>query len=834
MKKLLLALAVATLSLAASAQQTMWVATGSVYWAFNTSQLVDDYKYMPYADATTVTVQGKTFNIADIDSIWVVSEEVDDNLINVDYADSEAQVVISGNIAQYLTATVTGARVAIIQDENVTEELTYTLSGSSTDGSFWMDGEKKIVLALNGLTLSNADSAAINIRDGKNITVQLVDGTTNTLADASTSAKKACFMVNGHTEFKGGGALVITGNKKHAFAGDEYVEVKKSVGSITIKGSVKDAFSISQYFQMNGGTVTIESTGDDGIQVDKTDDETDENNGQVIIKGGTLTINASEAATKAIKAEGSVTISGGTINITHSGVAEWDSDDLEVKSPACIKSDGNVTVAGDEAVMTLKATGNGARGITCDSVFTLTAGTIDITATGGDLAYSSGSNADTASVKCIKADLGVVVEGGSLTMATSKDEAVGMHSKGTTALSGGTVTCNTYDHGIKSAGDMVISDAAVVNFTITGAASKGIKADENLTITGGTISGTTSGGGEWDATAKETSACAGVKCNGNMVITGGTFDITSSGAGGKGISADGTLNISGGTFNITTTGARYTYGSSSSGGGWGGGGSSSSSYRSSPKGIKADGNITISDGTFTITTTGGEGSEGIESKGVMTVTGGTFEMNGYDDCLNSSSHMYIKGGQIYTNATNNDGLDANGNLYIDGGTLMVYGASSPECGLDANEEGGYSLYVRGGTVVAIGGGTSYPGSITNAQPCIVYSGSLTQGTTYLLKGTSNNILAFTMTKTYSGGGMREPGGGGGGGGGGRGGSTTVLMSSPSLSTGSSYTLYSGASVSGDNFHSLYTSPTVSTTGSSLGSVSSLSTPYSSIGSSSGW
>lgn len=176
--------------------------------------------------------------------------------------------------------------------------------------------------------------------------------------------------------------------------------------------------------------------------------------------------------------------------------------------------------------------------------------------------------------------------------------------------------------------------------------------------------------------------------------------------------------------------------------------------------------------------------------------------------------MYIKGGWIYTFATNNDGLDANGNLYIQGGTTVAYGTSSPECGIDANEEGGYHVYITGGTLVGIGGGTSYPYSSGTTQPSIVYGGTVSSGTTLALNSSSANILTFTMGRSYSG-------------------TTCFLLTSPSLTKGSSYTLYSGATATGTDWHGLITSATVSSTGSSVASVSSLSSPYSSVGSSTG-
>ncbi|MBR0024215.1 MAG: carbohydrate-binding domain-containing protein, partial [Muribaculaceae bacterium] len=179
--------------------QTMWVVTGDVSWAFTTSQL----EAMPYENGTSFTAQGKTFNIADVDQIYVDNTPVADNTVNVTYNGSTAKVIVAGNIAKNMTASVNGAHVVALQDADVAEEITYTLAGSSTNGSFYQDGSFKATVQLNGLTLNNPDSAAINIRDGKRIAVELVEGTTNNLTDGTNGSQKGCFAVKGHTEFKG-------------------------------------------------------------------------------------------------------------------------------------------------------------------------------------------------------------------------------------------------------------------------------------------------------------------------------------------------------------------------------------------------------------------------------------------------------------------------------------------------------------------------------------------------------------------------------------------------------------------------------------------------------
>lgn len=778
-KRFLLAAMIAIAGVMGYAQQTMWIHTGHVHWAYNTESVGT----MPYSSASLLTVLEKGFTLADVDSVTVASETFADDNVLVKYNNTVADVYVAGNIANHITAEVNGARVAVMQDADVATEYTYTLQGTSTSGCFYHAGFYKMTLALNGVNLTNPDSAAINIQNSKRIAVQLVDGTTNTLTDGANNTKKAAFLVKGHAEFAKGGSLTITGNKKHALACNEYMEVKKTVGTITIVSAVADAINVVQYFQMNGGTINIQSCGDDGIQVDAEDTAIPEEDGHVLIKGGTLTINASAAGSKCIKAEGNVDIQGGTLTLKHTGIPVWDADKSKIKEATGIGSDRNLTINGAETIVNITMTGNGARGMKCDSTMTATAGTIDINCSGGDWAYST---VDTSSVKCAKADYAFILNGASMKCTTIKDEAVGVHSEGTVLISDGTLTLNTYDHGIKSDYDMEIT-GGTITYTINGPASKALKCEGNLHISGGNISGTVSGGGQ-TADDQTTSASAGIKCDNNVTIDGGTFDLKATGNGDKGMSIDGWLIVNDGNIKVSTTGSRY--GESSSGGGGfgpgGGGSSSSSDKRSSPKGIKVDGNITVNGGTITISATGGEGAEGFESKSVMTINGGYIEVTSYDDALNSSSHMYFKGGYTYAVATGNDAIDSNGNMYLSGGYVFCCGS---EEGLDANSEGGYKVYIQNGAnLMAIGGNMgAIESGASLSQDC--YQGSVSANK-WIALYSGNNVAFAAYTPTFS----NQGGGGFGPGGGGSSTSKTIVVTAPSTPK-----LYTGVTASGTTF-----------------------------------
>ena len=347
------------------------------------------------------------------------------------------------------------------------------------------------------------------------------------------------------------------------------------------------------------------------------------------------------------------------------------------------------------------------------------------------------------------------------------------------------------------ANDGIYIKGGVINCETSAQASKGLTTDSVFVMDGGRITAITTGQGEYDSDDNDVNGSASIKADYAITVNGGELLCKSMGKGGKGISTDQDFHMKDGVVKVITTGTTYSYGNN----------------KTKAKGIKADGNISIDGGSIMVRATGDGGSEGIESKKAITINSGSVEVYSYDDAINSSYDLTLNGGYTYAFAINNDGLDANHNIYVKGGTTVAYGTTQPECGIDANEERGYSVYVTGGTLIGVGGGTSYPSS-ASTQPCIVYGGSISSGSTLALNSGDTNILSLEMGRSYNG-------------------SACFLITSPSLKKGSAYTLYNGVSAKGTDWHGLINSASLSSMGTSAASVSSLSSPYSTCGSSTG-
>ena len=612
------------LTIAATAQ-TLNVKVGSVVYQFPASQAGD----MTYSDGTTLTIMGKAFTLSDISSMTIDNTEVTDNSIGVAYDGSSAQVTVAGNVAQYVTPTVSGAHVSIAQSDDVAEEITYTLSGTSTDGEFYMSGSYKATVELNGLTLTNMtpvySGAAVHIQNGKRIKVKVVTGTTNTLVDAAGGSQKGCLYIKGHAEFAQKGTLNITGNVKHGIKTGEYFTLKNA--TINVLSAVGDGINCEQFFQMTSGAINIQGVGDDGIQCDvedtatgETTDHEDEDSGNVYIEDGTLTVNVTADAAKGVKCEGDMRISGGKVTITTSGGGVWDSTKLKTKASACLGSDGAMTISG--GTLSLTSTGAGGKGLNVDGALTIKGGTTTISTSGNAVVASST---------------------GTLSVVTSSQQLDKYESD-----------YKSSPKGIKADGAITISDDAIIYVTTTGAGGEGIESKTSITITGGqttvnasddgiNASYNTSTGGSGDLTISggyvfsRSTGNDGIDANGNCYIKGGLVYAIGTGGVEKSIDAnteqgkklyitggtiiavgdlEGGSSISGGTckyttsWNVTSWYALYngdtlvaafktpTKSSGGGGGGWPGGGNNSQKlivYTSSTPTLQSG--ITVSEGT---------------------------------------------------------------------------------------------------------------------------------------------------------------------------------------------------------------------------------------------
>lgn len=258
----------------------------------------------------------------------------------------------------------------------------------------------------------------------------------------------------------------------------------------------------------------------------------------------------------------------------------------------------------------------------------------------------------------------------------------------------------------------------------------------NLVIENGTYSLASTATPIYDSDEGDYNSPALINVDENIVVSGGTLTGTASGNYNKGIKCDGTYTQTDGSVNVSATG---TTSSSDETSRPGRASSSSSSYPSA-KGMRVEGAITISGGKLYASS---KNDEGIESKSTITISGG--EVYGYstgDDAINSSGDMTISGGYVCGYSSANDGLDANGNMYIKGGLVYAVCTTTPEVALDANTEQSKTLYIQGGTIITLGPIESGASLSQNCYQASSWSANTNYGltvgsTTYVFKTPSS-------------------------------------------------------------------------------------------------
>ena len=525
MRRTLLSIIALVLAIAAWGQ-TLKITTSSGTKEYQASQVTANQP-ATFTGGTTLTVADDVFTISDITNMLVVKSQesaVKANTVNIVYNGSTATVTMADNVSNYVTAEVSGAHVTITQtntDAIDGDEITYVLSGSTTDGSLTLDGSYKCTVSLAGLTMTNPSGAAINITNKKRIQLSVKEGTESTLTDGTGGSQKACVYSKGQLQLQGKGTLNVVGNTKHAIKSGDYISVKNLTLNIT--KAVGDGISCEEYFLMKSGSVIINGVGDDGIQCDlggdsstgETTDHDDEDSGNIYLEGGTLNITVTAAAAKGIKADGDMRISGGAVTVKTTGGGAWDSDDKKTKASSCLSADGNMTISG--GTLNLTSTGAGGKGINGDGSFTATGGTMTIKTSGNAVVASSSGTISTVS--------------SSQQLDRYKSDY------------------KSSPKGIKIDGAITISDNAVISVTTTGAGGEGIESKTNINISGGQVTVNAKDdaiNSSYNDATKGTSGAADLTISGGYVYARST--------GNDGLDANGNCYIKGGLiYAIGTT-----------------------------------------------------------------------------------------------------------------------------------------------------------------------------------------------------------------------------------------------------------------------------------------
>ena len=391
-------------------------------------------------------------------------------------------------------------------DVSITAAGTYVFSGDCDNGSITVKkGVTGVTIVLNGLTLTNDDSAAITLNKTAEASLIAAAGTTNTVADTegSNDENAAVKVKSGAALAIGGtGTLTVDGNAKNGIKGAADAVITVAEVKLNINAA-NDGLSCDDELNNTGGTLSI-TAGGDAVKASPDTGDTENPDttslGNVTISGGTLTLNATG---EGVQADGDLTISGGTFHVKTNG------------GHTTTLTDDSASCKGFKAGKTLTVTGGT---LTVDSADDALHANTDVTISGGTLTLATGDDgvhADndlvigtkgasststpriniTASYEGLEGTT-VTVYSGDIDVVASDDGANAANStlgersdKYAISIAGGDLYIDAGSDGLDSNNDINITGGKVEVYGADAMMDAAIDYDGTFTLSGGTLFG---------------------------------------------------------------------------------------------------------------------------------------------------------------------------------------------------------------------------------------------------------------------------------------------------------------------------------------------------------
>ena len=692
--------------------------------------------------------------------------------------DQETQTVTARKNSKTITMTVGSTEITLTKSSGETETVTCSYAPVVIDGRTLIP--LRAVSELAGLDVEwDQETKTASISDNSEEDDSWKDNTAEIDLDDGTSTGSGVSFDGGTVTITEGGDYTVKGTLSDGcIVVNSEDKVKLRLSGVDITNSSGPAIYIESadksYITLSSGTV---NTLTDGTEYSGDYAELD---GCIVAKdtleikgGGELTINS--AAHRGIKASDSLKIEEGMISITSAEDA--------------IKVNDTFSMSG--GVLNIETERDG---IASESIVDITGGEINITTTGeveasaqedwmmgggrGMSQFNGQSEASAQPENTAQPETSAETE-----EAASADDS-DISSKGIKAewlmdISGGSVNIASTDHALKCTSDINISGSAAL--TLDSSINKGIKGESDVTIDGGTID--------------ITQSTEGIESKRFLTINDGEIHITASddglNAGGQDMN-DMPGGMTPPEMSDTGDGTQPQSPQRPEGETMPDGTEMDTGEMQPPQDIQQGEPPTMpeteqsSDGTAPEPPQDGESPSrggmpgGGRGNGGM---GGGMMENTESTEKSESHHIQINGGYLYINAEG-DGIDSNGSLFIDGGTVIVDGPENSGNGaIDAQG----ALMCGGGIVIAAGGaGMAQSFNSSSEQNSLsIYTGE-TQETGTIIRvedEDGTDVVTYSPTKDYG----------------------HVLISSPLIETGKTYRIYLGGTCTGKSTDGLYSS-----------------------------
>ncbi len=304
---------------------------------------------------------------------------------------------------------------------------------------------------------------------------------------------------------------------------DSTITVNGGTVNLTVSGDQSKGLKSKQDIYLNGGKINIETSGNavlesSGSGYDPSYCTAIKSSASVIIDSCDIVITAAGLGGKGISADENIEINGGDISIETTGGGNIYTDEegeTDAYSSTCLTADTDIMITA--GTLTLSSSGAGGKGIKADNTLTIgstsTTPDISITTTGSEI---TSGNESYASPKALKADGDVTFLSGT-TLVSSADD--GIKSETNVYFYGGTITVEDAYEGVEA--PTIYVSGAYVDVTATddgvnATAGTGSASDDGswLYVTSGTLIANCTGGDAIDSNGS-------VEISGGLVITNG-------------------------------------------------------------------------------------------------------------------------------------------------------------------------------------------------------------------------------------------------------------------------------------------------------------------------
>ena len=658
--------------------------------------------YTETADAVT-ELQTEAAEASNIDGILDSSDMFTNRDKEIGY-DEESAIAI--NLSDGASTADSDSVVIDGDTITITEEGTYILSGSLTNGQIVVEAENaKVQLVLDNADISCETSAAIYVKDADKVFITTADGSTNTVCTSGefeaiddNNIDAAIFSKSDLT-LNGAGSLEVTCPNGHGILSKDDLVITS--GEYVVDAG-KHALSGKDSVRIAGGIFDL-TAGRDGIHSENTDEE---EKGFVYIENGSFTITSDGDG---IDASYVVEIVDGSFDITAGG--GYENGEVHTDNDMM----GGFGNMGGHMPDGSTGEGNAPSDMTPPDGST------------GEGNAPSGMTPPDGSTGEENAPSGTTNSGTDSTTTTSADNTTDEEDTGDSADAAASA-------GAENSADTASStDTAETSDSDSSTSTKGIKADGTLQILGGDYN--------------INSADDAFHTNSTLEIRDGNMEIAT---GDDGMHADDTLVISDGDINITESYEGIEGLTITIDGG-------NISIVSSDDGLNAAGGADSSG-------FGGMGTDMFASNDDIwiEINGGYLYILAGGDGVDSNGNLTINGGEVYIDGPSDGGNSAidygdNAAAYINGGTVVAVGSSDMvEAFDDSSEQAVMSVSVSAGSagdeIKLLDSDGNELISFTAAKTydaVIITTADMAQGETYTLVTGDDETTVEMTSSVYS-------------------------------------------------------------------------------------